>query len=339
MGEEAIYRERRNPTRRATIAAVWGTILIFVGLAGFLTGAFLGAVRLLLPSSVDITQAVELLIWYSALPVVLGLLAILGDLLFIVTKKRRIKAVRNDPLARERVTVALTAYNDEASIGPAVQDFLSSRHVQRVIVISNNSVDGTMAAAEAAGASIVLNETKQGYGACVVRALTEAVKFDDTEVVVLCEGDRTFRAYDVPKLLAYMPHADVVNGTRIVEQLQESDTQISTFIHYGNFAVAKLLEIKYLGEATLSDVGTTYKAIRRDALMALLPHLEPEVNLEFNPHFLEQCIRRGFSVIECPITFHPRVGISKGGNVSDRTALRVGLRMILGILLGWQWVR
>jgi hypothetical protein len=39
--------------------------------------------------------------------------------------------------------------------------------------------------------------------------------------------------------------------------------------------------------------------------------------------------------VECPITFHARVGESKGGNVNNWRALQVGLRMIAGVVLGW----
>jgi hypothetical protein len=83
--------------------------------------------------------------------------------------------------------------------------------------------------ARAAGA-VVHNEVKKGYGACVYRCLREAVKYDDTELIVLCEGDMTFRAADLAKFLAYLPHAEIVNGTRIVEQLRAYDTQLSTFM-------------------------------------------------------------------------------------------------------------
>ena len=37
---------------------------------------------------------------------------------------------------------------------------------------------------------------------------------------LLCEGDMTFRAADIEKLIAYAPHADIVNGTRTVEPLR-----------------------------------------------------------------------------------------------------------------------
>src|SRR5262249_4963573 len=95
----------------------------------------------------------------------------------------------------------------------------------------------------------------------------------------------TFRARDLEKLLAYIDHADIVNGTRIVEQLREYSTQLSTFMFYGNFFVGKLLELKHLGRGTVTDVGTTYKLIRRESLERLIPLLNPAINMEFNGTF------------------------------------------------------
>ena len=156
------------------------------------------------------------------------------------------------------------------------------------------------------------------------RCLSEAVRFEDTECIVLCEGDRTFRAYDIEKLLAYAPHADIVNGTRTVEPLRQYLTQLTTFMFYGNIFVGKLLEAKHLGRGTITDVGTTYKLCRREAIIRLLPKLKPSVNLEFNAHFLDVALDNELVLLECPITFHPRVGVSKGGNVSNWRGLQVG---------------
>jgi hypothetical protein len=36
-------------------------------------------------------------------------------------------------------------------------------------------------------------------------------------------------------------------------------------------------------------------------------------------------------IVECPVTFHQRIGVSKGGNVNNFRALGVGLRMLRGI--------
>jgi hypothetical protein len=60
--------------------------------------------------------------------------------------------------------------------------------------------------------------------------------------------------------------------------------------------------------------------------------VDPDIDLEFNAHFLDTTLAHGFSIVECPVTFHNRVGASKGGNVSNARALKVGLRMMAGIL-------
>jgi glycosyltransferase involved in cell wall biosynthesis len=279
----------------------------------------------------------EWIVWYSGVPIVVGILLSLTDLYLLLGFKRRAGNVRLDPIENIRITVALTAYNDEDSIADAVQDFQRHPSVERVIVVSNNSSDETLLRARQANA-IVFNESQQGYGRCVYRCLQEAVNHADTDLVVLCEGDRTFRAHDIDKFLAYMHHADIVNGTRIVEQLRQRRTQLNTFMYYGNFFVGKLLEAKHVGKGTFSDVGTTYKMCRRNALQRLLPHLNPAVNLEFNAHFLDTALGLRLDLVECPITFHQRVGLSKGGNTNTPRALTVGLRMMVGLFFSWDWV-
>ncbi|PWS38653.1 glycosyl transferase [Falsiroseomonas bella] len=315
--------------------ALHGLLAFTLGLAMYFLGVLMVFPRYLLGLDAWLLPVSEWLVWYSGVPLVAGLALIAGDLLLLLGSRRRGEAVRWDALEDPRVTVALTAYNDELSIGDAVRDFRAHPRVARVIVVSNNSRDATMARAAEAGA-IVFDEPLQGYGRCVHRCLSEAILHGDAELVVLCEGDGTFRAFDIDKLLAYAPHADIVNGTRTVERLRQPRTQLTTFMYYGNLFVGKLLEAKHVGRGTITDVGTTYKLCRRDALRRLLPSLNPDINLEFNAHFLDTTLGAGLTLVECPITFHPRIGDSKGGNASDLRALKVGLRMMSGIILGWR---
>ncbi len=321
--------------RRHTPILMYGVVAFCLGILMYLAGVLLVFPRYLLNLHNLLDPVAEWLVWYSGVPIVTGIGMALVDLLYYHGRKKPDVPVRYTPVRNHRVTVALTAYNDEDSIASAVEDFASHPMVERVIVVSNNSSDRTFERAEAAGA-ITFNEMKPGYGHCVHRCLTEAACHDDTEFVVLSEGDCTFLAYDIEKLIAYAPHADVVNGTRTVEPLRQYRTQLSTFMYYGNLFVGKLLEFKHLGRGTITDVGTTYKLCRRDPLLGLLPRLNPSVNLEFNAHFLDTALAHELVLVECPITFHPRVGLSKGGNVNNWRGLTVGSRMIAGLLFGWQ---
>lgn len=313
---------------------LYGVLLFCVGMAAYFFGVLLVFPRYAFGLNALLEPVSERIVWYSGVPIVAGVGLALVDLLLFLDRKRPNIPVRYQPLASQSVTVALTAYNDEDSIAEAVRDFRSHPLVKRVIVVSNNSKDATFERAQRAGA-ITFDELALGYGHCVYRCLREAARFDDTEAVILCEGDLTFRAYDIDKLLAYAPHSDVVNGTRTAEPLRQYQTQLSTFMYYGNVFVGKLLEAKHLGRSTITDVGTTYKLCRRDALLRLLPTLDPGVNLEFNAHFLDTALAQGQVVVECPVTFHRRVGVSKGGNINNLRGLKVGLRMIAGIVFGW----
>jgi uncharacterized protein with PIN domain len=316
-------------------ALLFGLLIAATGIGLYFLGVIIGFFHFFLDPHNQWRRLVELIVWYSGIPIVAGLILILGDLFLLLPKKRARDSVAWNPPSNCDLTVVLTAYNDEASIGASVEDFRSHPNVKRVIVVDNNSKDRTTEVARQAGA-LVVHETRQGYGYCVWRALHEGTQYSDTELTLLCEGDMTFRSYDIEKFLAYLPHVDIVNGTRIVEQLRAYRTQLTTSMYYGNFFAGKLLEAKHVGKGTFTDVGTTYKLCRNSALKRLLPLVNPEINLEFNAHFLDTALEYGFTIVECPVTFHNRVGISKGGNVSNGRAAKVGLKMIYGIVLGWK---
>jgi hypothetical protein len=314
---------------------LYGVLLLILGLAIYSFGQFASIIQLLLHLGERFRSWNQAVVWYSGMPFTLGLLLAAADLVLLLPSKRRSSlCLALAPISDRHVVVALTAYNDESSIADAVADFREHPLVKKIIVVENNSIDQTAGIARAAGA-VVVTEMNPGYGRCVYRCFQEALTEQDQELIVLCEGDMTFRAKDLEKLVAYIDHADVVNGTRIVEQLRQYSTQLTTFMYYANFFVGKLLEFKHLGRGTFTDVGTTYKLVRRSCLERLMPRLNPAINLEFNAHFLDTALASGERVVECPITFHPRVGISKGGNASNLRALRVGVRMIVGLCCGW----
>lgn len=322
--------------RRALLLplALYGLFFVLSSALLSLLASALTLVLLFTTEEHAIASAAHYILLAGGVALMIGLVLGAVDLFLLLPHKRQRPLVNFDELPNRYLTVVLTAYNDELSIAAAVEDFLRHPLVKRIIVVDNDSKDRTSEAAGKAGAIVVL-EKQPGYGQCVYRALQEGARYQDTDLTLLCEGDGTFRAFDIDKFMAYIPHSEIVSGTRIVEQLRDRDTQLTTFMYYGNFAVGKLLEAKYIGQGTFTDVGTTYKLCRNRALARLLPKLNPEINLEFNAHFLDIALRHRISLVECPVTFHKRIGISKGGNINNLRALRVGLRMIRGFLFSW----
>ena len=94
-------------------------------------------------------------------------------------------------------------------------------------------------------------------------------------------------------------------------------------------------ELAALGcETTIEYLARAARAVLEET--GLLPHLNPAINLEFNCHFLDTALALGEGIVECPVTFHPRVGRSKGGNTGSFRAFRVGLAMMWGLAFGWR---
>ncbi|HEV2763693.1 MAG TPA: hypothetical protein VGV38_12000, partial [Pyrinomonadaceae bacterium] len=170
----------------------------------------------------------------------------------------------------------------------------------------------------------VVTETVPGYGACCTRALAEAARGAD--VVILCEGDMTFSGKDVKKFLAYLENCDLVLGTRATQELREARTQMDWLINPANQIVAKLVQIRFWG-TRLTDVGCTYRAMRVDAYGRLRERLRVRGN-HFSPHMYIEALKLRMRVIEIPVLFRKRAGLSKGVGSNKVKAARVATRML-----------
>ena len=229
----------------------------------------------------------------------------------------------------------MTAYNDEESIGSAVKEFFEQTNVTDILVIDNNSHDSTYCTALDAGAQVI-REHNQGYGYACIRGLEEASAGTDSDVILLCEGDMTFRGRDIWKLLPFLDDADLVVGSRSHMAFTESDSQMDWFYVWGNMFIAKILELrffnlKFLARAKFTDVGCTMRAINKAALIEIIDDLKVGGN-HFSPHMLKVALQHKLKVVEVPITFRKRVGVSKGAGGSKKRGLKIGIKMIFNIL-------
>jgi len=220
----------------------------------------------------------------------------------------------------KKVSVVLPAYNEAPGIANAVKEFMRIPEVDEVLVVDNNSNDGTGAVAEKAGARKIV-ETNQGYGYASRRGLVEA----SGDVVCITEPDGTFIPRDIYKFLSYLDDFDVVFGTRTSRACIWSGSNMGYFLRYGNWAVGKYLEFLHNGPS-LTDVGCTFKMISKRAILDIQDMLQVGGS-HFSPELMMILIRRGYKCVEIPVNYRPRVGESKiTGN--RLRAVKLGFRMI-----------
>jgi len=239
--------------------------------------------------------------------------------------KRKRREIKYDPMVKPKVSVVMTAYNDELSVGGAVDDFKSIKPME-IIIVDNNSTDNTVKIAKKHGAKVV-KEKKQGYGYACIRGLKSA----KGDPIILTESDQTFRASDAKKFLSYIENADMVVGTRTTQELLSQKSQLDWFLNWGNQFLAKLIQIKFWGRVRLTDVGCTYRIIRRKALEKIVDKLYIGGS-DFSPHMDMVALTNDLKVIEIPITFKERVGESKAIGRNKWKGIKLGLKMLWHIL-------
>ncbi len=113
-----------------------------------------------------------------------------------------------------RIAVILPCYNEEAAIAKTVGEFRAALPDAAIYVYDNNSSDGTMRVAAAAGA-IVRSERMQGKGHVVRRMFADV----DADIYVMADGDATYDAAAAPAMVERLlgEGLDMVVGARVHE--------------------------------------------------------------------------------------------------------------------------
>ncbi len=238
------------------------------------------------------------------------------------------------PWRGHRVSVVFPTYNERDSIRTAILDFAATGVVDEVVVVNNNAAPGTSEEVAAAARQVPdgvvreVHEPQQGYGFAIRRGLREATG----DYVVVSEPDGTFLGRDTLKLLAYADDFDVVYGSRTARTFIWHGANMGAFLRWGNWAVAKLMELLF-NSTNLTDVGCTMRLLRRDAAARLDPHFTIGGSA-FGPEMMLLSLLQGLRVIQVPVNYLPRVGQSSVTG-DPRKALALGLWMI-GLVLRYR---
>ncbi|MCU7835956.1 MAG: glycosyltransferase family 2 protein [gamma proteobacterium symbiont of Taylorina sp.] len=224
----------------------------------------------------------------------------------------------------QKVSVIFPTYNEKNSIRAAIEDFQMDSIADEIIVVNNNAANGTSEEVKKTSAREIF-ETTQGYGAAIQRGFEEATGY----YIIVSEPDGTFQGRDIIKLLSYANDFNVVYGSRTLRELIWEGANMCIFLKWGNYAVAKLMEVLF-NTISLTDVGCTTRCITRPALKHIQPYFTVNGSF-FGPEMMLLSIQSKMKIIQIPINYTKRVGSSSvtGNKI---LAFFLGLRMIRLIL-------
>lgn len=216
-----------------------------------------------------------------------------------------------------RVTVAIPCYNEEPTIAKVVRDFRAAIPEADIVVLDNNSSDGTVAAARAAGARVLL-EHRQGKG-FAVQSMFRRI---DAEVLVMVDGDDTYPADAVRSLVepVLRGEADMVVGSRLH---RGAASEFRLLNRFGNRLLLGVLNAVF--RTRLTDLLSGYRAFSR-RLVRGLPLAGG--GFEIEAELTIKTLQRGFVIHEVPVKLIPR----PPGSHSKIRVLRDGFLILSTIL-------
>lgn len=222
------------------------------------------------------------------------------------------------------LSVVLPTYNEKDSIADTIERFERIGIVDEILVVNNNAAPGTAEQVATTTARQVI-ETRQGYGAAIQRGLAEV----HTDLVCICEPDGTFNPEDLLKLLPFTAECGFVVGSRTVSNFIWEGANMGILLQWGNWAVAKLIEVLY-NTGYLSDVGCTFRVLSRECIQDISPKFSVDGS-SFGLQMLLLAVVRRNKVVQVPVNYHPRVGNSSVTGHLGKT-IQLALEMIMMVL-------
>ncbi|WP_114795134.1 polyprenol monophosphomannose synthase [Gaiella occulta] len=231
-----------------------------------------------------------------------------------------------------RALICLPTYNERENIEPmlrALGDALGRDDL--VLVIDDNSPDGTGELAERLAASVgrvrveVLHRRrKEGLGPAYLAGFRRALELG-AELVLTMDCDFSHDPHDVPRLIAAAQEADVVLGSRSAAGGIDNRTLGRRLISSGGSLYARTI----LG-LPVRDATAGFKCVRREVLERVALDAIHSKGYAFNIELTYRAHHAGFHVVEQPITFTDRAA---GGSKMSWTILLEALRTVPSLRL------
>lgn len=219
------------------------------------------------------------------------------------------------------IDVIIPAYNEQDAIGQVIAG-IDKTLVREIVVVDNNSTDGTGSQALQSGA-VVLTEKRRGYGSACLKGMDYLM--DHTvppEIVVFIDGDNSDFPQEMNKLITPILHnkADLVIGSRALGEREKGAMQPQQV--FGNWLATRLLYLFY--GVRFTDLGP-FRAIRWKKLQQLEMR---DKDYGWTVEMQVKAAKNKLVCIEVPVNYRKRIGISKVSGTVKGTIM-AGYKIII----------
>ena len=229
-----------------------------------------------------------------------------------------------------KTLVVVPTYNERENIPPLAQRLLNLPVPVDLLVVDDNSPDGTGKIADELAAKHpqihVLHRTvKDGLGRAYIAGFQWALE-RGYDFIFELDGDFSHNPDDIPMFLKAAETADLVLGSRYSNGVRVVNWPLKRLI----LSRSAGIYVRIITGMTFSDPTGGYKCFRRRALQALNLEAVRSNGYSFQIELTHKLWRQGMKVVEVPIVFTDREhGQSKMSGHIVREALFMVWRLWL----------
>jgi dolichol-phosphate mannosyltransferase len=211
-----------------------------------------------------------------------------------------------------RILTIVVTYNEASNIPRLIPEILTHVPTSSVLVVDDNSPDGTGDLVRALAAlnpriGILSRLEERGYGSATIAGMQYAVQ-NGYDVVATLDADFSHDPADLPRLIDALDAADVAIGSRYVGGIRILNWGVRRLL----LSLAANSYVRLLGGLSCVDCTSGFRAYRVDALKKAAFDRVSSTGYAFLPELLFALDR--VTVAEVPICYtERRVGQSKMG--------------------------
>lgn len=202
--------------------------------------------------------------------------------------------------------VIVPTYNERANIPVLVAGLMQHEQV-RVLIVDDNSPDGTGALAEELGrtyngrVSVLHRTTNRGFGRSYIDGMKQALG-EDVDVICQMDADLSHDPAQLPDLIAAIGAADMVIGSRYVPggTIENWPFKRHVLSRFANTYIRTVTRV------SAHDCTSGYRCWKKSALASLPLDTFFSDGYSFLVEMLFVAHRRGCRIAEVPITFVER---------------------------------
>jgi dolichol-phosphate mannosyltransferase len=232
--------------------------------------------------------------------------------------------------AEPRILISIATYNERDNLTPLVQEIRQAVPAADVLVIDDNSPDGTGELADRLAVDdphvrVMHRAGKLGLGTAILAAMRYAMD-ENYDYLVNMDADFSHHPRYLPAILAGMRRYDVMIGSRYVKGGGTMNWPLSRRL----MSRAVGLLVRMLMRIPAKDTSGAYRCYRVSKLRTVRLDKVRSRGYSFQQEVLYRCRKAGCKIGETPIVFEDRrAGKSK---VNPKEAARsMGMIVLIGL--------